>query len=425
MRILAVSNFYPPYEVGGYEQLCRDVMERLRTRGHDVAVITSDHRFDSQKGECEQGIERVFRLQPQPPGGLNIAMQFFLMRRRAEAHNRRAFGEMVKRYSPDVVFIWNLQGLPMELAVDAERLPGIGVAYWLAGYAPAEPDLFWRYWAQRPGKRTMLGGIKGIMRRVAYMQMRHEGKPVQPQMQHVAVVSEFMRCKGLAEGTLPDHTQVIYNGVEVEQFFCPVHQRAVAPLRIIVAGRVSEDKGVHTAIEAVKLATETHGAGSFHLTIAGSGPPSHMRHIQSMVEQLGLSQSISMVGWISREQMPNLMADHHVLLLPTIHPEPFARVVLEAMVAGLAVVAAATGGTPEIVRPGETGLLFPAGDASQLAAQIGRLLSDDALRCSLASSGQALVVKEFDLDRMATRIERLLIEAQHSVRPLDMVNPLS
>ncbi len=86
--------------------------------------------------------------------------------------------------------------------------------------------------------------------------------------------------------------------------------------------------------------------------------------------------------------------------------------VLEAMANGLTVISTLTGGTGEIVKHGETGLTFPAGDSAALAQQIKRLANDSALRIKLAECGQALVLENFSLDRMVENCERLLNEAQ-------------
>ena len=75
---------------------------------------------------------------------INIPLQFLWRRPRAEAHDLRCLGASVDRFAPDVVFIWNLQGLPISIALAAESLSGPGIAYWLAGYSPAEPDEYWR-----------------------------------------------------------------------------------------------------------------------------------------------------------------------------------------------------------------------------------------------------------------------------------------
>ena len=74
--------------------------------------------------------------------------------------------------------------------------------------------------------------------------------------------------------------------------------------------------------------------------------------------------------------MPAVLADHDVLVLPTIRPEALSRAVQEAMTMGLVVVATSTGGTPEIVSDGLTGLAFPPGDATALARCLAALSGD-------------------------------------------------
>jgi glycosyltransferase involved in cell wall biosynthesis len=318
---------------------------------------------------------------------------------------------VAEEFGPDVVFIWNLQGLPHEMALDAEALPGVAVAYWLAGYTPAEPDSFWQYWMKPPGHRAFLEGIKRPLRRAALAQMRSEGKPVRPQMRHVAVVSNYMRGRGLAEGTLPEHARVIYNGVEVQEFFRPVVFDVEGPLRMMVAGRVSADKGVHTAVEALACLEQELGQGSVHLRIAGSGPAGYLARLKQSVQEHGLDGQVSFLGHIPREEMPNLMADCHVMLLPSTYPEAFSRAVLEGMACGLAVVGTLAGGTGELLQHEVTGLTFVAGDSSDLANQIRRLALEPGLRERLAERGQDLVVERFSLDCMVDHVEALLQEA--------------
>lgn len=412
MRILFLTNYYPPFEVGGYEQLCRDVAVRLADRGHAFAVLTSDRGVAEDVAAYEPDVYRLMRIQPSANSRLGIAGQFFLTRRQAEAHNRAAFADVVQRTCPDVIFIWNLQGLPQELALDAEALPACAVAYWLAGYTPAEPDLFWRYWSQPPGKQALLRYPKGVLSNLALAQMHREGKPARPQMRHVAVVSDYMRRKGLVENTLPAHTEVIYNGVETEDFFRPVPpSNAPSPINLLLAGRVSADKGVHVAVEAVGRLAQMRPQRDFRLIIAGSGPADYVAHLQRTAATHGITELVSFLGWLPRESMPELMRTCHVLLLPTVHQEPFARVTLEAMAAGLVVVGTLTGGTGEILRHEVTGLTCAAEDSHDLTHQLKRLFDDPHLRYQLASRGQAIVLERYTLDHMVEQLEDLLERA--------------
>lgn len=418
MRVLLLTNYYPPYEVGGYEQLCHDVAARLAARGHSCAVLTSVRGAGQGDGAAQAavddaaGIFRLLRIQPDPDARLGPAGQFFLTRRAAEAHNRTVFQRIVQHFQPDVVFIWNLQGLSFELALDAEALPGVATAYWLAGYSPAAPDPFWRYWTQTPATRTYLQGAKALLARLALAQLRREGKPVRPQLRHVAVVSDYLRQQGQVTGTLPPHTEVIYNGVEIERFFRPVAAPdAPSPSNVLVAGRVSHDKGVHVAVEAAAKLWNARPAHDFQLLIAGSGPAPFLAQLQRAAAQADAAEAITFLGWLPRAQMPALMQRCHVLLLPTIHQEPFARVTLEAMAAGLAVVGTETGGTGEILQGEVNGLICKAEDSDDLAHQLGRLLDDPALRHRLATHGQRSVLAHFSLEEMVEKVEGLLHRA--------------
>jgi glycosyltransferase involved in cell wall biosynthesis len=429
MRILFLSNYYPPHEVGGYEQLCRDVAQRLIKRGHETFVLTSDHGMHGSEGAADaSNIFRVLVIQPDYNRRLNATWQFFLTRPWADRHNRRWLRKTVAQVQPDVIFIWNIQGLTRRLALDAESIPGVAVAYWLAGYSPAEPDEFWYYWSIQPKLRSHLGALKDGLRRVAFGMMRREGQPLRPTMTHVAVVSRFMCTKGIAEGMLPEHSKIIYNGVEVEEFLRPVQLRNQEPLRLLQAGRVSDDKGVHTAVEAVAYLVREQGLSDVHLTVAGTGRADYQARLHEIIQRFDLGNHITMTGWLPREQMPELMAKSHVLLLPTITEEPFARVVLEAMAGGLAVIAADTGGTSEIVQHERTGLLFPGNDSRSLAQQILRLAEDDKIRQKLARSGQQVVSQQFSMDRMVDELEGFLgevMDLQHGIGSSYRAQPAS
>ena len=407
MRILFISNYYPPYEVGGYEQLCRDVAERLAARGHTLAALTSEYGTEGDSAAKESDIYRRLKLRPSYNRFPGPAAEFFLSRRANTKQNVARLERVLDEYRPEVVFIWNLQRLPRELALACEDRAGVAVAYWLAGPSPAEPDEFWRYWHHvPPGLLARL--LKRPLRHLALNIMAAEGQPARPRMDHAAVVSHYMREKGIANGSLPANVQAIYNGVELELFCRPIELPGNGPLKVLIAGRVSSDKGVHTVVEAMGHLARAGKGSKVSLHIAGTGPADYEHFLRNLIAENELTDSVELLGFLPRDEMPQLMSRHHVLVLPSIYPEAFSRVVLEGMAAGLAVVGTTVGGTGELLQHDETGLVFQVEEGWELASQLDRLIEDDELRQKLATNGQRQVQQRFSMELMVDKIEKLL-----------------
>lgn len=382
--------------------------EQLAERGHEVWVLTSDHRTVVQDKKPEEQIFRRLKVHMTFNSALAPAATFFLRRRELVLENLRQLEIVLDDVCPEVVFIWNLQELPREIAVACEERPGLVVAYWLAGYSPADPDEFWRYWEHVPNNRA-LRLLKYPVRGLALRIMENEGKPIRPKMAHVAVVSEFMLQKGLREGTLPAHSQVIYNGVELKRFYHQIQPRKHKRTRILQAGRINADKGVHTTLRAASYLVSAGKGDRFEILIAGNGPVDYVAELEAYVADHSLQNNISFLDWIPRDDMPTVMANHDVLLLPSIIDEAFSRAVLEGMAAGLAVVASRTGGTGELIKHQINGLTFQAGDSADLASQLQLLIDDDGTRQQLARKGQQKVIEEFSMDTMVDNVESFLL----------------
>jgi glycosyltransferase involved in cell wall biosynthesis len=191
----------------------------------------------------------------------------------------------------------------------------------------------------------------------------------------------------------------------VEEFDIPrprvaSSQPGGASLRLLYLGRLEPIKGVHTVVQAMLRLD-----ASVSLDILGAGDPDYTAALQATVAQTGLEGRVHFLGAAKRSEVPEVLAQHDVLLFPSQWNEPFARSVLEGMAAGLVVVGTATGGTGEILVEGETGLRFTAGDDLQLAAQIERLVADPELRRRLALAGRQTVGQYYTLGRMVDELE--------------------
>jgi glycosyltransferase involved in cell wall biosynthesis len=136
---------------------------------------------------------------------------------------------------------------------------------------------------------------------------------------------------------------------------------------------------------------------------------------RARVRERGIERAVRFPG--SRADVADLLRASDLFVHPS-HEEGFSNAILEAMAAGLPVVASDVGGNREAVLDGETGRLVPAGAPAALAAALGELLADDRMRKAMGESGRKRATERFSLDRMVAEMESLYESlARGDVRP--------
>lgn len=413
MRILFITSYYPPSNYGwGYMQLCEEVADGLAARGHEIAVLTSTQR-DGPEMLRPYPVHRLLTIEPDWHSGRSAAWQFFVGRRRREQEAVGHLSSLVERFRPQVIFVWHAIGLPRVLLQAAERLaPAV---YYLAGYLPELPDEYIAYWQSAP-VRPSARWFKRPLAKVALAMLRREGKPISLQYPHVICVSNYVRQRLVEQGLVPSTAVVVHNGVNVEHFASARPRRAFdGRLALLCAGRLEPDKGVHHVIEALALLSNSQRDRIARLDVVGDGHPAYVAHLRSLVTEHDLVKQIRFLPPVEREQMPQLLDAHDVLVQPSML-EALSRMVQEAMAVGLLVIGTTTGGSGELLVHEETGLVFEAGDAASLARQLLRVIEEPDLAAWLAAAGQARVREAFRIDQTIGKIEAYLqdVVRQHA-----------
>jgi len=410
MHCLFLSNYYPPYELGGLEQLTWEVASRLRTRGHAVGVLTT--RSGAQASPREQEEHVIRSLYAEAPIHYYSIQSYFLQRRGQEAANREELRCAIESVRPDVLVVWNMWNLSRRLPYWAEQwLPG-RVAYYIASTWPMDPDIHHEYW-NLPALRPSSEWLKRILRALALSQLQREGYPPSLDFAHAMCVSSFLRDSLVAAQAIPTSAGVLYNGIEPGPFVAAHSHRsepAGHPLRLLYFGGLIPIKGVHVAIQAMQLLRQQGLADRVVLTIRGRGHPDYVERLHAMVAESGLGQCVRFEDWIPRSGVPDMLKEHDVLLFTSTGPEAMARTVMEGMAAGLTVAGTPVGGQREMLEDGINALVFPPDHAAGLAACILRLHRDPALRTRLAEAGRRTVLERFALDRMVDQMEAWLEE---------------
>jgi glycosyltransferase involved in cell wall biosynthesis len=217
----------------------------------------------------------------------------------------------------------------------------------------------------------------------------------------------------------PQKVRIVHNFVDLERFdraaIAPALRRDFAiPAGATVVGyvgRLVPKKGIPVLLEAFAAV-----AGRFpqaHLVLVGGNDTGFHRDLMAEYRQLaaaaGLGGRVHFTGFL--DDIRPALADFDVLVLPSVEPESFGRVLIEAMALGIPPVVSRIGGAIEVVEDGRTGLWATPGDAAHLAGQLGRLLADPALRRELGDRGFEQVRERFASRVLGQRISEILLEA--------------
>jgi glycosyltransferase involved in cell wall biosynthesis len=223
----------------------------------------------------------------------------------------------------------------------------------------------------------------------------------------VACVSYFGRAQAMRLVT-PDlwsKLHVVRCGLPLAEL--PEHAPSGPAKRLIAVGRLSPEKGQAGLLEAFAAASRDHR--DLELVLVGDGPEAD--RLRAVAGRLGISERVRFAGRLSEPDTLSEIAKADILVLPSFM-EGLPIVLMEAMAMGTAVIASRVAGIPELVRDGESGLLFTPSNWDELAESIRRLVDDDALRGRLVSGGRAAVSAEFGIGRSAAQMRDLFGSAR-------------
>jgi len=218
-------------------------------------------------------------------------------------------------------------------------------------------------------------------------------------MGRVTVLSRYMAGELAAAGVAADRIEVV--PPFVDRLACTADGDPGAGEHHLLVGRLSRHKGIAVALAAARAMD-----ARLPLTIAGEGP------LADKIKRAALDPDgqVRFQGWADRETLAVLLGQACSLWLPSLWAEPFGIVGLEAMAAGVPVVAADVGGVRDWLEPDETGLLIAANDPAGLAAAADRLAADQALARRLGERGRQRLEQSFDPEGVVQRLLELYAE---------------
>lgn len=387
MKIIIISNYYPPYYKGGYELVCNYITDYLHSSGHDTYILTGRYGVDSAENGLPGTIEvnRPYRLLDY----IDYKRASIFNKHRVEKSNYRITAHFIKAIEPDLVYIWNQQALSIAPAVAAQRL-GIKTLFHICDFWPS---IYY--------KRGLFSRLKRALKRLIPFtvggQIRFD-RVIAPSAWMVPRISSEYRAGELY--IIPHGTALIEEDLTAKQLSSPV--------KYMFAGRIEPAKGVDCAIRAFAQLKKEGRVGNFEFNIYGSGDESYLKELKELTAQEGVVDNIHFRG--HTREIERHYRECQVLIMPTLAREVFGLVIIEAFNYGMAVIATDRYGPKEIIEGDDYGLLFRPGSVDELAEKIAQLDGSPELRLKLARNSRRKLRESYGAEREREGVKRVIEE---------------
>jgi len=368
MKIQFIHNSYQ--QAGGEDKVVAAEVELLRNHGHDVQLWNVDNK------DLSSGLKEKIRIA--------LATSY-------SSASRAIARDKLRHFRPEVVHVHNFFPQISPSVYDACLDEGIPVVQTLHNYRPICPcgmllrqgkiceqcisnSPYQAVW-YRCYRRSILGTLI-----VAHMVAQHRKQGTwQHKVNRFIVLTDFSKGKFVEAGFPADKIVVKANFLLHDPLPKMTRPNRTTPGFALFVGRISEEKGIKTLLQA----WATFDDKSL-LKVAGVGP------LEALLQG---KNNVAALGWQRAAEIGSLMQQASFLIMPSIWLETFGLVLIEAFAHGLPVLASRIGGIADIVKNGETGLLFAPGDANDLAGkarwlfenpQQAQRLGDNARRAFMA-----------------------------------------
>ena len=378
MRVLVAHNAYQ--QRGGEDAVVESEVALLRHAGHEVELLLRHNDEIPTLGRAQVGLQTLWS------------------RRTGED-----FRSLIARHRPDVVHVHNSFPLLSPSLHWASAAAGIPLVQTLHNFRLLCPQaMFLREGRvcedclnRAPWPAVRHGCYRGSRAQtavVAGMLVLHRGLGTwQHKVARYIALTEFSRRKFI-EGGLPAER------VRVKPNFVAAPVPAGEPRAgFLFVGRLSSEKGIRVLAEAWRRFD-----GASKLAVAGSGPE------EALLRGL---PGAALLGALPSAAVQSLMQRSLALVLPSIWYENFPRTIVEAMGAGLAVIASRIGALPELVIEGETGLLFEAANADDLARSLGWAQSHPQEMAQMGRRARAVYEARYTPERNLAQLLAIYTEA--------------
>ena len=405
MRILLVSNLYPPHALGGAEIVASDIATGLKRLGHEVHVLTSSYGLT--RPETDGQVRRTLRIAPpvhfdrRQPLWKQFGQLLNYYRRYHNAANAKELRQTITTIQPDILFLNEITGIGVISLLAALHEVHLPIVFYLQSYLliyARSPETKESHLRARWLKKLLIGSLPPL----TYTSL--------------AAVSNAVRQEYIRAGFAPESIEVVYNGVDA-RFLKPLpvksYQATTEQPRteLLYVGRLNTEKGILVILKALDILVNQRSRKSLHLNIFGDGDKSYIAELQHFITEKQLADVITFHGRVSQDELIAYYDRSDIMLVPSLWQEPFALVTAEGMARGLPIIASKVGGTGERITDNVNGLLVEPGDEQAVASAILQLTDNPDTLQRISQAARSTIEEHFTVEKCAKHMEQHLLKA--------------
>jgi heptosyltransferase-2 len=402
MKILVVSNFFPPFHKTGFALGCRDLVQSLIKRQHQIKVLTGAHGMENT--QIENHIHRKLVINDEElPDWKDVFLKEFT--------NQTYFRKICVDFEPEIVFFFDLSHVSLSLLPLADDMGLPSCSYYSNnGFITPEKDQWHKLWP------------KGNQRFKVLRFLTHRFKLTLPQpfkpSTHSVFTSNHLKNVAMDLKRATPDAEVVPLGLDINRF--PYKKvKKEKPSRLLYVGNIHPDNGIDDVIKAMHLLKNGYGQDSLSLTIAGdeTKSPDYTTYLRDLAENLGIPNSLEFVGFIPQENMPDVYHSNDILVSPSLLDDSSNRTVLEAMSSGIAIVSSSTESKMEILEDRSTAMIYTKENPASCADKIRRFLEDHEYMESIRTNARRSVESKFQISRSVDLLENIFLRAKEKTKP--------
>lgn len=413
MKILLISDYFPPYVVGGAEISAYYLGVGLSKLGHDVTVLTRYPKKVTLDFEAFSAVHSVAYKNKKGP-----LYDYFHTGILSSANLGKKLEDMLRIEDFDIIHAQNwISGYAvMRAKRRMEKFPTAILSirdyrhicpalygWCLSDKAQTECNLFKT--AQCIYKHSKAPHLTKIFGLIPYDVLRYVSCNMLKRSLNAfdAYITNSNFLRGVVLNNLklkPEDVYVVYNAVNLEEFKKTVdsgNNKKSDKIRILYVGRFDIGKGIEYLIGAIPCIVKYNDNCSFVFVGDGAIRP----QIENLARKLGVFKHIIFEGFVPHEDVNKYYQQCDIAVIPSVWHEPFGRSLIEAMAYEMPVIATRIGGISEIIAHGRDGLLVKPADSDELADALQRLIRDEKMRIKMGKHGRKVAEEKYGTDVIA------------------------